>query len=235
MALVRSVVRIPSRSGIPEDEAINTFHFNTLDVSAATLNAITAALDDFYSTTYAPLLGPLGQLMSSHTVNGATVPIDHYEVDPATGLSGSPVGSGSFVLDGPAGNPLPAEVALTITFHADTTGVPEITPLPPTGPEGDAHPRARRRGRVYIPFIAAVWVSNSFDASYGLWTNGAIQLAVAAADGLRDSPGLAAAFVDWAVYSRRDGVARNVVGGWVDNAPDTQRRRGKDATSRTLW
>jgi hypothetical protein len=37
-----------------------------------------------------------------------------------------------------------------------------------------------------------------------------------------------------AVYSVADAVAREVTNGWVDNAWDTQRRRGIDATARTL-
>jgi hypothetical protein len=38
-----------------------------------------------------------------------------------------------------------------------------------------------------------------------------------------------------AIYSRMDGVARVVQHGWVDDAFDTQRRRGPRATTRTTF
>jgi len=40
---------------------------------------------------------------------------------------------------------------------------------------------------------------------------------------------------DWVVYSPTNGNTVNVDNGWVDNAFDTQRRRGLAVTARTNW
>lgn len=39
----------------------------------------------------------------------------------------------------------------------------------------------------------------------------------------------------WVIWSEKLEQSFAVAGGWVDNAWDTQRRRGMPATTRTLW
>lgn len=39
----------------------------------------------------------------------------------------------------------------------------------------------------------------------------------------------------WSVYSRTDNAMVSVTDGWMDNAPDIQRRRETPATSRTTF
>jgi len=41
--------------------------------------------------------------------------------------------------------------------------------------------------------------------------------------------------VTWSILSRSDGDTKPVVGGYIDNAWDTQRRRGVEPTSRLGW
>jgi len=40
---------------------------------------------------------------------------------------------------------------------------------------------------------------------------------------------------DWIVYSTVDQAGHEVIGGWVDNAWDIQRRRGELSTSRLTF
>jgi hypothetical protein len=39
----------------------------------------------------------------------------------------------------------------------------------------------------------------------------------------------------WGVWSKVDGVVRPIVGGWIDDDFDVQRRRGTDAQGRVVW
>jgi hypothetical protein len=43
------------------------------------------------------------------------------------------------------------------------------------------------------------------------------------------------ALCHWVVWSEADQDAGSVFDGWIDNAFDTQRRRGVQASSRTTW
>lgn len=93
-------------------------------------------------------------------------------------------------------------------------------------------PQARRRGRIYLgPFgqtvlgTTAVTSDRPLAAAVTAIANAATALATATAG----------AVVPWVIYSPTNGSGAVVTDGWVDNAFDTQRRRGVAATSRTLW
>lgn len=113
----------------------------------------------------------------------------------------------------------PAEVALCCSFKNTSSG----SPIPPR----------RRRGRVYIgPLVLQDYTADSNNYSrpdprfVGL-------LAQAGTNLLADSN--ATAFWTWVVYSRAQFLAFPVTDGWVDDEWDTQRRRGRDASTRELW
>jgi hypothetical protein len=110
---------------------------------------------------------------------------------------------------------LPGEVALCVSFQAQGTS---------------GEPQARRRGRVYLgPFNTGVLVTGSMD---GRPSSTLVGNAVSFGEEL-----LAVDHIDvaWAVYSPTDDIARPVDNGWVDDAFDTQRRRGLRATARTTF
>lgn len=113
----------------------------------------------------------------------------------------------------PAGSGLPAEVSLVISFQGERQA---------------GFPQARRRGRLYFgPFDTsgmddqrplATMVSNFATAAATFKSN------------VMAEPGHF-----WAVWSSLDQQTVIVDNGWVDNAWDTQRRRGLKATSRTTF
>jgi len=109
---------------------------------------------------------------------------------------------------------LPHEVTAVLSFH---------------GTYASGASQARRRGRIYFgPLNTTVMTDSGHFASAfctALATAGDVLLATSVAD----------TDYDWAVYSPTAGLSYPVVGGWVDNAPDIQRRRGFRATSRTLF
>lgn len=114
----------------------------------------------------------------------------------------------------PIGGSLPTEVAMVISFQ---------------GGASSGQPQARRRGRIYFgPLNTAASGSDGFLAA-ALRTS-----AVNAWGTLLDASQAATAW-KWSVYSTVNGTGVEVLNGWVENAPDTQRRRGRKATLRTVF
>jgi hypothetical protein len=111
---------------------------------------------------------------------------------------------------------LPAEVAVCLSYQA--------------APESGV-PQARKRGRIY----------------FGPITDGRDQVEASVDD--RPNTGLTTALREaavrligfntgtlyWCVYSSLSGPSGPVIGGWTDNAFDTQRRRGAKATVRNTF
>lgn len=138
---------------------------------------------------------------------------------------GSPISVSSFTLDSvSSANPLPEEVAIALSIHGDLTGIPES--------DGATRPAARRRGRLFL----GPWSQDAVAGPIGghVYVNIPLQnTLVAAASNLLDA--LFAADLQWHVWSRANAAVYPVVGGWLDNAFDTIRSRGADASGRVLW
>ena len=114
----------------------------------------------------------------------------------------------------PAGNPLPPEVALCLSFEGlPTSGIPQ----------------ARRRGRIYLGPLDVDGL-----APVGRPTTTVVNRLVAAGEVLRLAS-VAAASWTWCVFSVVNDVNVPISRGWVDDEYDTQRRRGRVATVRTVF
>lgn len=114
----------------------------------------------------------------------------------------------------PAANALPTEVALCMSFQAEKiSGVPQ----------------ARRRNRIYFgPF------GNTINGNDGRPTTVIIGLLTDFGTAILDAS--AGATWDWGIFSTfNPGGLVEVSNGWVDNEWDTQRRRGREATSRVVF
>lgn len=228
--LIRADVELVADTGVPEDAIHNTFHFLSDQVSfTEDLRVyLRDEIDRFYELgtgTDPPLVDFLSPLVINNPHR-----IYFYEVDPATGLSGSPIAEAGWGLPATGGTPLPPEVALVATFHADISDVSERIAVAPTGPAGDILPRARRRGRIYFGPLNTSALGSSGRPATTLVTSLAN-----AAQRLAEGATLTHPDARLAVYSRADGVAREVTGGWVDDEFDTQRRRGRERTLRDTW
>lgn len=109
---------------------------------------------------------------------------------------------------------LPPECAIVLSYQA----------APVSG-----LPQARRRNRVYLgPLSEGV-----LDAS-GTIVASIVTSIKNAASTLLDTSDAASTWT-WAVWSPTNGTGADVASGWVDNAFDTQRRRGRDATFRSTF
>lgn len=109
----------------------------------------------------------------------------------------------------PSGTPLPAETCITISYQ---------------GARVSGEDQARRRGRMYIGPLSTGAMTDGRPGSAtiaGMVT--AFQTFHAA---------LTTAGVTFGVYSRTNSALVPVTDGWIDNAFDTQRRRGVSPTSR---
>jgi hypothetical protein len=230
MAVLRAQVTFAHDSGLPRDQSTNVWHFNG-PADAPTLTDIAGRLYDFYSLP--PDVGVLEVGSWFSPVLSGLYRIRIYDVteEPA----GAPIfDNAGYQLPAPSINDgFPSEVAVCMSFE----GAPAAGLV-----------QTRRRGRIYL---------GPLNRSAGAMVNG-IPRPVA---GFRDSLTLAAQKLatdvddtaEWVVYSRpyagreaiprvnkpdlpaiaaRPGTTVGIDRVWVDDAFDTQRRRGERPTGR---
>lgn len=220
--LVRTIMQ--GSTGLPEDRYVNDFAFRyvgLLPPTNAQLLLLFGAVDGFFNDVQA------GGNRVSHFIGEAVNRAVTHEMEFVDiSIGGSPRLSEPWL--GPAvpifaNNNLPTEVAGVLSFHGNLTGIPEEV--------GATRPKARRRGRLYIgPLITA---SVAF-ATANPFLNGSFTTCLRQAAGAMQDEAAASLF-EWSVWSRANNELYQVVGGWTDNAPDTQRRRGIESTARVTF
>lgn len=216
------VTTVQRKSGIERDAVVNTWHYQAPD-AAQTANFVAwmsifhnfiANIKDKFGANISPLTNDLKAEFWYIPINGK-----------------GPLGAPSATVFGtwPATNlasPLPSEVSVCLTLEAHTTGIPENAP-------GGTHPAARRRNRKYMgpldisvvspdPTTYEPEVSSQFRSD--LTTSYQNEMV----NGMRASGWLPVCF------SRTDWTTHPVERVWVDNAFDSQRRRGNDPTLKTV-
>jgi hypothetical protein len=194
---------IKTADNVAANYATNTYHFKADDLTA--LSLAHAALTTFYQAI---------DTNFSDMVNAGAGGLEITSWDFGDSPPRAPVLTTTATLAGMSINGLPPEVALCMSFQgARLSGVPQ----------------ARRRGRVYIPFLTETANDGTGRPSSALITSiaNAGQALLTASDG--------AATWEWEIYSSVAPGFTTVTDGWVDNEWDTQRRRGRVATSRTTF
>jgi hypothetical protein len=238
-----------STSGLPRDRFVNDFAW--IASGALTQSICDDIADDINTSFYNQVTAGISiDKMLSPVVDRSANKrqFDFYDVSGA--LGGGSVGSPAFQafrtvgahLGGADG--LPSQIAACVSFHADTTGLVELGPVVTTLPtpdraqdmgapathSGHTKPKSRRRGRVYIGPLDNAQVTTAGTGGEALFVFGAQGALQGAGAGLlADSPG------EWAVWSRRDAAMQPVIGGFVDNAPDTVRHRASKANGRVTF
>lgn len=193
-------------SNVQADATINTWWCEAGSSADALL--FSSAVSDFYRSlsTYYP---------NTVRQNGHTVKIYDWS-DPEPRV---PRQTATFNFTSvPSGISLPPEVAKCLSFQ---------------GVAASGVPQARRRGRIYLgPFNTGSQQSTGGDAGR---PSGTFTTAMAnAADTLLTASKVSSTWF-WIVYSRVSNSGVEVENGWVDNEWDTQRSRGRPATSRTVF
>lgn len=203
MPFYQTTAIIKTADNVAANYATNTFWFDADDLTALQLahNSLIA----FYNAI---------DTNFSDVVNINPGGLEVVSYDFADSPPRAPVLRTTGTLAGVSINGLPREVALCMSFQGTRlSGVPQ----------------ARRRGRVYIPFL--IETANDGD---GRPTSGLISSIVAGGAGLLLASDTAATW-NWVIYSSVAPGWTAVTDGWVDNEWDTQRRRGRVATSRTTF
>jgi hypothetical protein len=197
---------------------VNTFHFTTNTPTPTELDDIENNLISFYNDTHAPGGAALATELSPNLIR-AQSHVKIYNLDDVPPRV--PLRDRTFTLTATgAADGFPNEVALCLSYKA--------------APDGGI-PLSRQRGRVYIgPLASANW-----NDSGGDFVPSATVLNKLAGAGKFLASVVSTAV--WVVHSQAqidDGLTPEdftVDAGFVDNAADTQRRRGRKAQSRTLW
>lgn len=247
MTALLAAVHIPDLNGIPKDDTINTFAF---DVPGASVSGMTDVLDvqlpAFYNTVPTGSVGTfsLSGYMASNLDRGANkCHVVYYVLSPVGGTAhvpvlplGAPVHVLPFTLRQLAQGTgdLPRECAAVLSYHSSLTGLAEDTPGGVAGPRGDAHPAARHRGRIYLGPLS----NNSLGAGTngpGLSDNLRDVATKAAKQFLITAASTALEGLAWSVWSRTNNLLTPIIAGWMDDAFDTQRRRGILASVRTAF
>ncbi|HWI05623.1 MAG TPA: hypothetical protein VNT52_17585 [Acidimicrobiales bacterium] len=235
MALL-AVATLPSDTGMAADAVTNQFAVagpSALDAGAA--SAIAAAVRDFYITVPTGQTQRVRDMLSPVLDNGTDrCTVDVYDI--SNHLDGSPHGSPIFTLPftlaAPnGGTALPSEVAIVASLHAVDRSLQRVSvPDGPPGPTGDTRPRQRFTGRIYVGPLN----TQATDAASGTVRVSSIASALirqgilTLARNIRsNSPVLA----NLGIWSRADATVRAISHVKVDNAFDTQRRRGERASS----
>jgi len=213
MGFARAQVALVNDSLLPADQAQNTWHFITPGAVDASGDDIKDLLTDFYNAAHANIL-------FSSIITG-TILIKLYDLEDPQPRP--PVYTSSWSLTGTLGAPYPAEVAVCLSYQAPVLA---------------GTPQARRRGRIYLgPISTAAGSSGTGD----------LRVAVSAREDIADAAAALAnqvtyAGLVWVVYSPTidagstlSAACSTVTNGWVDDAFDSQRRRGLAATNRTTW
>jgi hypothetical protein len=216
MALRIQIV-MQGRSNVAEDQFVNTIHVDKASYTAGDEDTISQAI--FTAQSSAPPGGghPISWYWSRFLDPGlAQVRVyDLSQPEPrpphiaSLGMLAPPTGS----------NDLPEEVSLCMSFH----GLPPYT--------------ARRRGRIYLGPLSTIALGDDSGTAGINPSRPDPEFQLAATHyGHALAQELQTAGYVWCIRSTRpsENFVR-VVGGHVDNAWDTQRRRGVKPTARYIW
>jgi hypothetical protein len=214
MPVIRAQSSIPYKTNLPEDVTQNNWHFQVEGVNPgpAELAGVVTALNNFYSA--------IDQLFPLNLENLRTTKFYNLsQPQPRT-----PIHVSTQVIAVSANNPLPEECAVVLSFQAD----------PASGMN-----QKRRRGRVYL---------GPFSTSNVIVVNNRCRVIGTTVATIRDAAlalhnaSLASTEFEWVVYSPTNAAGgppetwwAPVQQGWVDDAWDTQRRRGTDPTTRSTF
>lgn len=218
-------------SGLPEDRFINDFAF-TLPAAIADQAEADAYRDDIESAFYnnSTTGDSIASLVLSRVVERTGSPHTVAFYDKTGHLDGSVSGSPAFVseltIDSQAATPIncPEAAQGVISWHADLDGVLEKS--------GSTRPRARRRARVFVGPLDGLAIG--FSGS-GMFLSLDAQAALVEAGSALMSAWDGSSAPQLCVWSRTDAAMRPVVGGFVDNGIDTQRRRQQKPNGRTTF
>ena len=211
MPIIRGIVTLGRDSALPEDQVVNVFHFDASGPTGGQLDDIADHLITFYKDVNTTPARSVASFLSSDLSGSIVVKL--YNLSDT--VPRAPVLEVATTMTVGTGQSLPAEVALCLSFQG--------APL-------SGQPQARRRGRVYIGPLDIECLTTD---PVGRPVQEFMDTLGASADRMQTDSN--ASSTPWGVLSVTDNQLVEIVDGWVDNAFDTQRRRGEAATVRNVW
>jgi hypothetical protein len=218
VARVQAVFQGGGAAGFPEDRVVNTFHFRDAgrDQDALYEEECRLRVSTFFTAETTG--SSIGGFLSPWLSRTATVQ--------------------SYDMSLPPGSRVPTAETFTLPATGGFAGLPEEVALVATL-KGDPPDTARRRGRLYLgPFnlntLAFLGATATTPARPVV--AGAQSLTQVIRDRCVALATIAAGFPAWCIRSTVPSENYvTVTNGHVDNAWDTQRRRGPETTARTVW
>lgn len=198
-----------SATNRPEDRMVNTFHFRNLG-PATDYDNVRDIIQNFYTADNPFNNNAIKDYFALGMLTGAFT-IQCYALTDPKPRAPKYLSSGSTVIGSSSG--LPAEVALVFSFQAEAES-------------GEL--QRRRRNRVYLGGFS----SNVNDDGVPV---GELVETMLFSGRQMLLEAQASSSWEWVVYSPTDDAIHTVSNGWVDNAWDTQRRRGKIPTARGIF
>jgi hypothetical protein len=195
------------KTGSSEDVYTNTFYFKNDNIPSSpdsVADQLAGDLEEFYNDAPTTIASPvsIASGFSSQTIENEAE-VRVYDL-------GQPAPRypkiRSFVATVPNNTPLPSEVAACLSYVS-------------------VQNQPRQRGRIYLGPLG----TGALEASEGRavvkvgWRHSVL----AAAERLRNKPQF-----QWVLWSPSDNEMKEITGTWMDNAFDTQHRRGERATQR---
>lgn len=212
MAHIRAQVVLQGGTNLPEDRFVNVWHFDSGAANYSShVAAVTAALDNVYGSTDMVAAGAgLSNLLSQFVMRAYSY---------------------RFYLMSDPEPRVPTVVNKTLKPYPTTSGlrdVPEEVAIV-MSLRGEAPVTPRRRGRIYFGPLNHL-------ALYDAQGTAPVRVDATVLTSMQNAlTGLMDAGVGWCIYSPTDDELVPVAGGHIDNALDTQRRRGPDASTRLLF
>ena len=208
MSTVRVMAVFQGFSGLSRDVFVNTFHFvgsGTYDEDKALAHL---EVRDFYNLATPVNAQSVGAYLSPWILRDYLIKTYNLE-DPPIRV---PTNYEETLPTSFSSSSPPEEVAACATLHGS---------VPPAS--------ARRRGRIYIGPLNQNAIQNGTSSTRCKPDEGFINVLAAACARVIDTP-----LIAWSIRSTRPAVNYvPIVSGYVDDAFDTQRRRGTDPTART--
>lgn len=234
-AVVQLVARLPHTSGRPEDMVQNTINLGVIGtLQSGDVDIAMIAFANFYNTLAPSQTGPVASRISGAISRAANAcQILAYATADLTGNTpfGSPFDMLNFTMGAEgASADLPEEVAVVVSYNGPLINVPVSQPNP-NPPPAVIRPQQRRRGRMFVGPLNGVAGTQQGGDVFRPTPVFVTDLGLAF-KGMGDTI-QGAASVELGVWSKADAEVYEVVGGYVDNAWDIQRRRGVVASSRT--
>lgn len=225
--LYRLVVEFPVKSGLPRDAVVNTLHYTGPATPAdSDFDTMAATIGHFFNSTATGAPGAVKDFLGNvHDVTSNAVTVSFYLMPTGGGPTGPPVAVRHFTLGATGADTMPEEVAACLSFQGDLTGISEFG--------AGTRPRARRRNRIYLGPLWSGTVTQDTTTKRTKVSTSLIQSAMAAAIQYLYTEAFAASWL-WMVVSPTAITNTGVFQVAMDDAFDTQRRRGPAPTARAL-